>query len=216
MNTLRVLSIVLMSAFLYSCGQVVNRQVAVAEDTDSVEAVVDEVVGEVVDAVSDVNTKEVTNDVLKSDYHLDFPEYGFSIDTPCTMEDVSSQASGDFLLNYGGITDGNSREKMAAYQLIVSKAPIGYRDLPKDQYEKMVDDALRSQVQRFRTYKAIRFSYDELPGYVCETNHNGYGQKGIMFAMDNYIIALTVISNDNLEAKFNKFTNGFKRLSSKQ
>lgn len=213
MNTLRILSIILTSASLYSCGQVVNRQVAIAEDTDSVEAVVDDAVDEVVDEVSDVNTKDVINNVLNSDYHMDFSDYGFSIDAPCMMEDVSSQASGDFLLNYGGITDGNNREKMAAYQLIVSRAPIGYRDLPKEQYEKMVDDVLRTQVQRFRTYKAIRFSYDELPGYVCETSHNGYGQKGVMFAMDNYIIALTVISNDNLEAKFNKFTNGFKRLT---
>lgn len=208
MNTVKFLSIVLTSASLYSCGQVVNRQVAITKDTDSVEAVVHEVV----DVVSDEKTKESMNDALRSDYHLDFPEYGFSIDAPCLMEDVSAQVSGNFLLNYGGVTDGDNREKMAAYQLIVSRAPVGYRDLPKEQYEKNIDDVLRDQVQRFSKYKAIRFSYDELPGYVCETNHNGYGQKGVMFAMDNYIIGLTVISNDNLESKFNKFTNSFRRV----
>lgn len=208
MNTVKFLSIVLTSASLYSCGQVVNRQVAITKDTDSVEAVVHEVV----DVVSDEKTKESMNDALRSDYHLEFPEYGFSIDAPCLMEDVSAQVSGNFLLNYGGVTDGDNREKMAAYQLIVSRAPVGYRDLPQEQYEKNIDDVLRDQVQRFSKYKAIRFSYDELPGYVCETNHNGYGQKGVMFAMDNYIIGLTVISNDNLESKFNKFTNSFRRL----
>lgn len=187
MKTLKALLIVLVSTALYNCGQMNNRKVA-AVDTDSVAEV-------------------------ESDYHWDFPDYGFSIDAPCPMKDVSAQASGNFLLNYGGVTDGNSRDKMAAYQLIVSRVPVGYRDLPKEQYENKIDEVLKTQVQRFRSFKPIRFSYDELPGYVCETSHNGYGQKGVMFAMDNYIIAMTVITNNELEAKFNKFTNGFKRLN---
>ena len=191
MKSFKLLSIVIASTLLCGCGQVANKQMAAMEDTDSV-AVEDE------------------------DFHLDFPQYGFSIDAPCALQDVSAQASGDFLVNYGGVTDGNSREKMAAYQLIVTRAPIGYRDLPKKEYEKLVDEALRAQVQRFNSYKAIRFSYDEYPGYACETTHNGYGQKGVMFAMDNYIIGLTVISNNNLDAKFNKFTNGFKTIKSNQ
>lgn len=78
----------------------------------------------------------------------------------------------------------------------------------------MVDKALRMQAQRFNKYKPIKFSYDEYPGYACETTHNGYGQKGGYFVKENFIIALTVISNNNLEAKFNKFTNCFKSLTS--
>lgn len=191
MKTTKFISIVLFSTSLFGCGQVINKQTA-AEGTDFIEAAVE------------------------SDFHLDFPEYGFSLDAPCVMEDVSAQASGDFILNYGGVTDGNDRERMAAYQLIVNRVPIGYRDLPKEQYDKKVDEALRSQAQRFRTFKAIRFSYEGFPGYACETSHNGYGQKGVMFVMDNYIIALTVISNNDLETKFNKFTNGFKRIKSNQ
>lgn len=190
MKSLRLLSIVMVSTFLCGCGQVANKQIA-AVDTDSVAAV-------------------------EEDFHLDFPQYGFSIDAPCVMEDVSAQASGDFLINYGGVTDGNSREKMAAYQLIVTRVPIGYKDLSKEQYEEAVDKALRSQVQRFKSFNPVRFSYDEFPGYACETTHNGYGQKGVMFAVENYIIALTVISNNDLDAKFNKFTNGFKRIKSNQ
>lgn len=191
MKSFRLLSIVISSTLLCGCGQVTNKQMAVVEVADSVA-------------------------VEEGDFHLNFPQYGFSIDAPCNLQDVSAQASGDFLVNYGGVTDGNSCEKMAAYQLIVTRVPIGYRDLPKKEYEKLVDEALRTQVQRFNSYKAIRFSYDEYPGYACETTHNGYGQKGVMFAMDNYIIGLTVISNNHLEAKFNKFTNGFKRIKSNQ
>ncbi len=190
MKSLRFLSIVIMSTLLCGCGQVANKKVA-ADKANYL-------------AAEDEN------------FHLDFPEYGFSLDAPCIMEDVSAQASGDFLLNYGGVTDGNSREKMAAYQLIVTRVPIGYKDLSKEQYAEAVDKALSLQAQRFKSYKPIRFSYDEFPGYACETSHNGYGQKGVMFAMENYIIALTVISNNDLDSKFNKFTNGFKRIKSNQ
>jgi hypothetical protein len=77
----------------------------------------------------------------------------------------------------------------------------------------MVDKALRMQAQRFKKYKPIKFSYEEYPGYACETTHNGYRQKGVYFVKENFIIALTVISNNNLEAKFNKFTNCFKSLT---
>lgn len=149
-------------------------------------------------------------------YTLDFKEYGFVLKAPCKMEDVSIKPNDDFLINYGGITEKDNPSKMAAYQLIVTRIPIGYRDLPKKEYEKLVDEVLKAQAQNFESYKAIRFNYDEYPGYACETTHNGYGQKSVMFAMDNLIIGLTVISNNNLEVKFNKFTNGFKRIKANQ
>lgn len=147
-----------------------------------------------------------------SDFNLEFPEYGFAITAPCQMKDVSAQSSGDFLINYGGTTEENNPKRMAAYQLIVTRVPIGYKDMPRAKYEKLVDEQLRSQMQRFKSYKAIKFGYEEYNGYACETSINGYAQKGVMFAKDNLIIALTVISNDNLETKFNKFTNGFRSL----
>ena len=157
-------------------------------------------------------TTNPRNNVEKK-YRLSFPEYGFLLDAPCEMKDVSAYSSGNFLVNYGGVTDGNSPEKMAAYQLLVIRVPVGYKDLSKDEYEKMVDKALRMQAQRFKKYKPIKFSYEEYPGYACETTHNGYRQKGVYFVKENFIIALTVISNNNLEAEFNKFTNCFKSLT---
>ena len=149
---------------------------------------------------------------VAEEFTLDFPEYGFSIEVPCQMKDVSEYSSGDFLINYGGVTDENDAERRTAYQLIVTRVPIGYKDIPRAKYEKMVDDQLRSQMQHFESFEAIRFGYEEYYGYAGETSIKGYGQKGVVFAKDNLIIALTVISNDNLEAKFNKFINGFRSL----
>lgn len=143
-----------------------------------------------------------------------FPQYGFSITAPCELEDVSSQSSGNFLLNLGGVTDGNDPVRMAAYQISVVRAPVGYRDLPKEEYERMMDSQLRSLGRSFKYWNHISFGYEGYNGYVGETTHNGYGQKGVMFVKDNLIIALTVITNNNLEQKFNKFTNGFKTINS--
>ena len=58
----------------------------------------------------------------------------------------------------------------------------------------------------------ISFGYEGYKGYIGETSHNGMKQKGVIFSKDNYIIALTVITNDNIVTKFNKYTNGFKSV----
>lgn len=144
------------------------------------------------------------------EYTQSFPEYGFSITAPCKLNDVSAHSRGDFLLNLGGITDENNRAKMAAYQFIVTRLPVGYKNLSKTELSKKVDEMLRQQTSQFKNSEPIKVGYEELPGYVGYTEHNGLQQKGMMFAYNNYIIAMTVMTNNDLEAKFNKFTNGFK------
>lgn len=189
-----VITIIALFGVFYSIFFSSNNKNTYVEATDSLAGVID--------------STEISND-----FYLEFPQYGFALDAPCEMKDVSAHSSGNFLINYGGTTDENDPAKMAAYQLIVNRAPIGYKDIPKDQYEKKVDEFLRMQAQRFLKYKPIRFSYDEYPGYACETTHNGYRQKGVIFVKENYIIALTVISNNDLDTKFSAFTNRFKSLA---
>ena len=71
-------------------------------------------------------------------------------------------------------------------------------------------------MKNFHNCTPVLFGYEEYIGYVGECTHNGYKQKGVMFWKENYIICLTVISNDNLEEKFNKFTNSFKTIKSRE
>lgn len=144
------------------------------------------------------------------EYTQSFPEYGFSIKAPCKLEDVSAHSSGNFLLNLGGVTDGNDMQKMAAYQFIVTRLPIGYKNFSKTELSKKIDDMLRQQTSHFNNVEAIRVGYEEFPGYAGYTTHQGLQQKGMMFVVNNYIIAMTVMTNNDLEAKFNKFSNGFK------
>lgn len=145
-----------------------------------------------------------------TEFTKSFPEYGFSIQAPCKLEDVSVHSSGDFLLNLGGVTDGNDMQKMAAYQFIVTRLPIGYKNFSKAELTKKIDDMLRLQTSHFNNVESIRVGYEEFPGYVGYTTHQGLRQKGMMFAVNNYIIAMTVMTNNDLETKFNKFSNGFK------
>ena len=154
----------------------------------------------------------VSNQIDDNTYKMEYPEYGFYLKSPCPMNDVSNQSSGDFLINIGGITDGNDPVKMAAYQMIVTLVPVGYLDLPEKEYKQTVMGLLKKQAQRYKSYKQIMFGYEGYPGFVVETEKDGYEQKGAIFVKDNLVIALTVISNNNLNSKFNNFTNGFKSM----
>ena len=144
---------------------------------------------------------------------MEFSDYGFALDAPCRMEDVSSEVQGNFLLNYGGVTNGNDLENGAAYQLIVSRVPVGYRNLTKEKYEKVIDKIFQTQLTSFDSHKKIKFGYEAFPGYEVTTTHKGYKEKGVMFVKDNLIIALTVISRNDLDRKLNNFTNGFKVIN---
>ena len=161
-------------------------------------------------SVNEADTE--TTSSSESYWELDFSDYGFILKAPCQMEDVSAQASGDFLLNYGGVTNAGDPKKMTAYQLVVTRLPIGYKDVDEDELKNKIDGLIKSQMSSMKNVAPISFGYEGYKGYVGETSHNGMKQKGVIFSKDNYIIALTVITNDNIVTKFNKYTNGFKSV----
>ena len=149
---------------------------------------------------------------FSEDKYQYFQVCGFAIKAPCKLKNVSQQASGNFFLNYGGIINEDNPSKMTAYQVIVNRLPIGYKDLSKHELSSLVDGLMRKCFDRFSNSKPIRFSYDEYPGYAVKCTTKGYAQKGVVFWKDNFIICLTVITNDGLNEKFNKFTNSFKKI----
>lgn len=159
-----------------------------------------------------VTNPKTDYEVSGESYTYPFHEYGFSITAPCKMEDVSRYSSGDFLINLGGITDGNDAKKIAAYQFMVTRLPVGYRNIPAEELSRRVDESLRTTFSNLENLEAVKVGYEGFPGYVGYAYSNNLRQKGMVFSMKNYIIVLTVMTNDNLEAKFNRFTNGFKVL----
>lgn len=156
------------------------------------------------------------NQEITTEFTEVFESVGFSISTPCELRDVSSQSQGDFLINYGGVENPNNQETMAAYQVVVSRIPVGYRDVPKDQLDTYLEGILENTISKFSNVEKIKFGYEDYPGYVCYTLHNGLKQKAVIFIKGEYIICLTLITNKDIESRFNRFTNGFKTISQSQ
>ena len=138
-----------------------------------------------------------------------FPEYGFAIKAPVSLEDVSSISEGDFALNYAGVQDGNSPSS-CFYQIMISKLPVGYKNYSEREITGKVKEMLKEQMSSFKAVQQVFFSENSYVGYVGETSFNGKKQKGVMFYREGCIYAMTVISNSMLETRFNAFTNAIK------
>lgn len=155
----------------------------------------------------DSNFKEVTY-YKKKGYQV-FNKYGFAIKAPCQLKDVSRQTSGDFALNYGGVDNEDSPAKFAAYQLIVTQLPVGFKHMSESD-QTVIKKKLLFQAQKMDNYQAVKIGHEGYDGFIMETTHNGYALKGESFIKDDLIFGLTVISNDRLESRFNQFTNSLK------
>ena len=162
--------------------------------------------------VSVPETEQTSRVETNKEFTKTFKEFGFSIKTPCVLEDVSSQVNGDFAANFGGVDNQDDSENMTAYQVAVIKIPIGIEDYSEAEKNEFIDEQLSNRMASFSSVKRVLFSDNEYIGYVGDTHHNGLKQRGVMFNKDRYIIGLTVMTNSDLDRKFNKFTNSFKVL----
>lgn len=52
---------------------------------------------------------------------------------------------------------------MSAYQFIVTRLPVGYKNLSKDELSRKVDNMLRQQTSRFNNVEAIKVGYEDSP-----------------------------------------------------
>ena len=138
-----------------------------------------------------------------------FERFDLAVKAPVKLYDISDQAEGDFAMNYGGVVD-DGKSTMAAYQIIITNLPHGYLDYTESELKNIVDDLLKARVSRFNNVKKIYFGEDDCPGYYVETSIYGYKQKSVMFYRNGHIYAVSVISNYQLEQRFNQFTNGVK------
>ena len=138
-----------------------------------------------------------------------FSQFGVAVKAPVQLQDISRQAEGDFALNLGGIEDENE-STMALYQFIVSALPAGYRNYSESQMQEMMDEQFRTMTASFTNVKKVYFGEEGCIGYVGDTKTQGYKQRGLVFYRKGHTYAVTVITNHQLEQRFNKFTNGVK------
>lgn len=138
-----------------------------------------------------------------------FSQQRVAVKAPVVLQDVSRQASGDFALNYGGVEDEN-KPSMAFYQFMVSDLPAGYGDYTESQLQEIMGELIKSMTSSFTNVKNVRFGDEGCVGYVGDTQTQGYKQRGLVFYRKGHTYAVTVITNYQLEQRFNKFTNGIK------
>lgn len=138
-----------------------------------------------------------------------FSKFRLAVKAPVKLEDVSRQANGDFALNYAGIED-EKQSTFVLYQVIVSALPVGYQDYSEQQTQNVVESFIKDSMKGFTNVKKVRFGEEGNIGYVGDTEHNGYKQRGLIFYRKGHTYALTVITNYHLEQRFNRFTNGVK------
>lgn len=141
-----------------------------------------------------------------------FPELGFAINASVELEDISKIADGDFTLNYAGIESANTSQQ-CFYQLIVSSLPVGYKDYTDTEARDIAMKIITNTTESLRNVKKIYFSEYGYSGICGECMHNNIKQKGVYFYRDGHIYAMTVISNYNLESRYNSFTNSIKFFS---
>ena len=136
-----------------------------------------------------------------------FSKYGFVIKAPITLKSAPNSADGNFEINIGGILNENIPSRFVFYQLIIKRFPVGYVHFSPQGKQNFREQALKQGAQNLVNVKRVKVGYMGYDGIVGETTHNGYKQKGEVFIKDEYVFALTVITNDDLESKFNQFTN---------
>lgn len=137
------------------------------------------------------------------------PHYNFAIKAPCILKDISMQSQGDFTLNYGGILNEDNPSKLVAYQLTIVQLPASYLHMSLSEQNR-VKEKLKSQIQKIGIYKDVKVGHEGYDGYLVESTQDNYKLKGEMFIKDDLIFGLTVITNDDIESKFNTYTNSLK------
>lgn len=135
-----------------------------------------------------------------------FKEYGFSITSPCVLEDEKSHGLGNDAY-FAGTELSDDPENAIGYQVVVKEVPKGFKDLSEVELNAMMDQMKNSG---FVNVEKVLFSDNKYPGFIGDKNQDGSVHRGVMFNKDKYIISLIVSADSSvLDQKFNDFTNSF-------
>jgi len=139
----------------------------------------------------------------KSKGYQVFSDFGFAVKCPVVLKDVSRISNDDFDFNYGGFLNEKSKEKLVFYQITIVKFPVGYKDMPYEEVQKKFMEFINTNAKG----EPVRWGEEEYPASVHDYVHNGYSGRGISVLVEGKVYGFNVITNDDLNAKFNSFTN---------
>lgn len=135
-----------------------------------------------------------------------FSSFKFAIKTPIKLTDISYQTKHDFSLEFGGIENQNNKQNLAVYQLIINRFPAGYKGLSKKEKDSFRNDMIKQFIGQ-NPSKKVKLGQEGIDAYITQYTQKGYNARGIIFIKNDCIYGLTLISNDNLEQRFNELTN---------
>ena len=135
-----------------------------------------------------------------------FKKYGFSITAPCVLEDLTSHGLGNDAY-FVGTVNPNDPQNATVYQVVVKKVPKSIDECSEAEINEMMDQIRKSG---FTNVERLTFSDHKYPGFIGNKRQDGETVRAVMFSKDKYFIVLSVVSNSDLNQKFNQFTNSFK------
>lgn len=135
--------------------------------------------------------------------HQIFPKYQFAIKTPLILEDISSQSKNQFALQYGVVEYPNDNSKSTAYQLIVH-VPPNYNFETQSSFK-------HSMLNSNNELKWIQTTIGEqnIEAYISSFVQNGVSAKSILIFREEYILTINVMSNLDLESKYQFVADNF-------
>lgn len=140
-----------------------------------------------------------------ADYYISkgfqiFPQYKLAVKCPVKLTDISSKSKANFDFHYGGVENNET-----LYEIIVVNLPLGYYDLTVEEKIKLEQDFL---TDKFPGKTVItEMAGKKINANVMEYSHKKGQGKGIAFILDGKTYAFNVISNNQVDKKFNSLTN---------
>jgi len=136
----------------------------------------------------------------KSKGYQVFSEYQFAVKCPAILKEVSRQSNDNFDFNYEGSNDDTF------YQIMIIRIPDGTRDMSKNEYREFLQNMFGNKGGG----KHVLWGEENLPAYLLDDYvQDGYKGRGIAVERNGRVYAINILTNSNLKAKFNGFTNNF-------
>jgi tetratricopeptide (TPR) repeat protein len=134
-----------------------------------------------------------------------FPEFRIAVKCDCKLQDISTDTPGNFDISLGCANNTDSKEKVVMYQVMINKFPLSYSEATYAKKKKFAADFF-SRLGSTGNSKRVIFNNEDaiVVDYIYKGKIKG---KSIAFIKDNANFGFNVMTNDNIDQKFNKLTN---------
>lgn len=152
-----------------------------------------------------VNDEPLTKDenyYISKGYQV-FSNYKFAVNLPVKLTDLSNESRDSHEFNFGGFVNRNSQTNIVFYQIIINSLKNTYNSLSqtekKEFEEKLIKEKIPANHRIINIYGQNTYSFDY--------KQNNYNAKALFFIRDGKTYGFTIITNDNINEKFENFIN---------